>query len=157
MAAQMAGVFYGSNATECLLSDAKLPLEKLIDLMTTAITAIKAGSSFDASVFVPQLWPELFAASNMRKVTMTDGTGVPTNEEKSYKKGTAKYEAIPIIETGEGTVGPSITIVTTLDAKRNCEAYALQHGKAVPIESDHESDPENNHVSVVEQNERPIA
>ncbi|KAG6905966.1 hypothetical protein DXG01_016655 [Tephrocybe rancida] len=320
MAAQMAGLFYRSNATERLLSDAKLPLEKLIDLMTTAIKAIKAGSSFDAIVFVPQLWPELFAASNMRKDTMTDGTGVPTNgepnmdgtgetsmsarvsgslpkkdnniwkpkipttkskkrdvitisdtesvkpapkqkkkkiadqgpkddnrgtvstfwrdmqneingvikaqasfktfatdlevakktltafplhvpfpgyldggccytdmamlrsglvsgmakrlhptnfacpflwpwtdKEKSYKKGTAEYKAIPIIETGEGTVGPSITITTTLDAKRNHEAYALQCGKAVPIESDHESDPENNHVSVVEQNEQPIA
>ncbi|KAG6914108.1 hypothetical protein DXG01_002375 [Tephrocybe rancida] len=80
-----------------------------------------------------------------------------TDKEKSYKKGTAKYKAIPIIETGEGTVGPSITIMTTLDAKRNCEAYALQRGKVVPIESDHESDPENDHISVVKQNEQPIA
>ncbi|KAG6904543.1 hypothetical protein DXG01_009177 [Tephrocybe rancida] len=313
MAAQMAGAFYGSEAVEGLLSDAKVPLDKLIDLMITAI-----------NTFLSQLWPELFDGSNASKDTRTttvtgsthgepnmDDVGstgdtstservtgslpnkkdndirkpkiamtklkkrevitisdtesvklgpkqkkkktanqglkdnnqgmvstfwrdtqneingvvkarasfktfatnlevvkktltafllhVPfpgyldgghcytnvatlrsglvsamakrmnatnparpflrpwTDKEKSYRKGTAEYEAIPIIEMGEGSVGLSMTIATTLDAKMNREAYALQHGKAVPIESGHESDHEGNHSSIVDHNERPIA
>ncbi|KAG6913275.1 hypothetical protein DXG01_008231 [Tephrocybe rancida] len=315
---------YGSEAVEGLLSDAKVPLDKLIDLMITAMKSRLAGLDFDGSTFLSQLWPELFNGSNASKDTRTTtvtgstcgkpnvddvgGTGdtstservtgslpnkkdnnickpkiattklkkwevitisdtksvklgpkqkkkktanqgpkdnnrgmvstfwhdtqneingvvkarasfktfatdlevvkktltafplhIPfpgyldgdccytdiatlrsglvsamakrmnttnptrpflrpwTDKEKLYRKGTAKYEAIPIIEMGEGSVGPSMTIATTLDAKMNCEAYALQHGKAVPIESDHESNHEGNHSSIVDHNEQPIA
>ncbi|KAG6914182.1 hypothetical protein DXG01_001907 [Tephrocybe rancida] len=294
MAAQMAGVFYGSEAVEGLLSDAKVPLDKLIDLMIIAIKSRLAGSDFDGSMCLSQLWPELFDGLNASKDTRTTtvtgstrgepnvddvgGTGdtstservtgslpnkkdndirkpkitttkskkqevitmldtklvklgpkqkkkktanqgpkddnrgtvstfwrdtqneingvvkaqasfktfatdlevakktltafplhVPfpgyldggrcytdvatLRKEKSYRKGTAEYEAIPIIETGEGSVSLSMTIATTLDAKMNCEAYVLQHGKAVPVESDHESNHEGIHSSIVDHNE----
>ncbi|KAG6905207.1 hypothetical protein DXG01_004205, partial [Tephrocybe rancida] len=267
MAAQMAGVFYGSEAIEGLLSDAKVPLDKLIHLMITAIKSRLAGSDFDGSMFLSQLWPELSDGLNASKDTQTTTvTGstcgepnmddrvtrplpnkkdnnihkpkiatmkskkqevitildtesvklgpkqkkkktanegpkdnnwgmvstfwhnmqneingvvkgqasfktfaadlevakknphrISAPQEKSYRKGTAEYEGIPIIKMGEGSVGPSITITTTLDTKMNHEAYALQHGKAVPIESDHESDHKGNHSSIVDHNERPIA
>ncbi|KAG6904699.1 hypothetical protein DXG01_007827 [Tephrocybe rancida] len=71
MAAQMSGAFYGSGTVEDMLSDTKFPLQKICDLLMTAIKAKKAGSLFDMHVFLLELWPQFLPKKKSKEESIT--------------------------------------------------------------------------------------